>query len=133
MSRRKTFRLKPFKYVYLLRSSHVTDAARNLTSLQVRAFQELWKANHPQSTITPTGQFDKKTEDALLQAPLAGFSLGAQCEAVASPRISCCTGDKKKGTCIESSNCPEASKRSGPCSNVPNSICCKPTRNYNTN
>ena len=107
----------------------MTSKAANLTSLQVRAFQELWKANHPQTTITPTGQFDGDTEKALLQAPADGFSLGAQCGG-ATPRISCCTGDKKKGTCMEPSNCPDANERNGPCNEVSNSVCCKSTFNY---
>ena len=97
----------------------------DMTSLQITAFQELWKANYPKSTISPTGKLDKQTEEALLQAPLSGFPSGAQCLFGLTPGVPCCTGDKQKGVCIERSKCPDAKERNGPCSNVPNTVCCK--------
>lgn len=55
-----------------------------LQSMSVLAFERLWNRNHPETPIAEDGIYDEATKNALGQAPVEGFAVGA-CDAGAAP------------------------------------------------
>jgi hypothetical protein len=51
----------------------------SLAGLDVKAFQMLWNANHPEDVIAADGVYGPATGARLAKSPAAGFSIGATC------------------------------------------------------
>ncbi|MBK7586244.1 MAG: D-alanyl-D-alanine carboxypeptidase family protein [Myxococcales bacterium] len=54
------------------------DAASR-SSVDVRAFQQLWNRNHADDPIPETGRYAPATQERLEKSPSAGFPLGPRC------------------------------------------------------
>ena len=52
---------------------------RDIRSLSVRAFQQLWNRNHPNDPIDEDGIYGPQTEGALQNSPADGFAIGPGC------------------------------------------------------
>lgn len=62
-----------------------TDAASR-SSVDVKAFQQLWNKNHPEDLISESGRYRPETEERLEKSPTAGFPLGPSCKRANSAR-----------------------------------------------
>jgi D-alanyl-D-alanine carboxypeptidase len=55
------------------------DAASR-TSVDVKAFQQLWNLNHPDDLLLENGQYGAETEERLEKSPARGFPTGPRCK-----------------------------------------------------
>jgi len=109
---------------------HSYRNGREVASLGVRAFQQLWNRAHPEDRIRESGAFDSSTRSRMRRAPLGGFPTGSSCGGGSSGgEAPTCSAGERSGECLSTDECDAETHLavSGLCPHLPADVqCCIP-------